>query len=147
MGWSNYLAFVMAAINTLTVTYYLAIEKAPGINFLFPSFLHYVLIITSIGIPILIFIGYLHFKKTNAYKAEADIAFESHPHMRRILQNTENILPLYLKVSEMMIKISKNEKLSEKDIEDISKLQSELSDHIQKRISGNYQSRIYDSKL
>ena len=133
MGWSNYLAFILAAINTLTVTYYLAVEKAATINFLFPSFAHYVLIITSIGIPVLILIGYLHFKKTSAYKAEADISFESHPHLKRILQNTEHILPLYLQLSEIIIKISKNEKLSEKEIEDMTKLQSELSEHIQKR--------------
>ena len=28
-GWSTYFAFIFAAINTLTVTYYLAIEQAP----------------------------------------------------------------------------------------------------------------------
>ena len=28
-GWSTYFAFIFAAINTLTVTYYLAIEKIP----------------------------------------------------------------------------------------------------------------------
>lgn len=145
MGWSNYLTFVFSAINTLTVTYYLAIEKAQSINFLFPSFIHYVLLVTSIGIPILIAIGYLHFKKSDAYRAEADISFESHPHLKRILQNTESILPIYLKMSEAMVKISKNEKLSDKEIEEITKLQGHLSDHIQKRTSGQYESNVYDS--
>ena len=28
-GWSLYFAFILAAINTLTVTYYLAIENLP----------------------------------------------------------------------------------------------------------------------
>ena len=29
MGWSMYFAFIMAATNTLVVTYYLAIESIP----------------------------------------------------------------------------------------------------------------------
>lgn len=143
MGWSTYFAFAFAAINTLTVTYYLAIEKAPALKDIFPSFIYYVVIVTLTGIPILIAVGYLHFKKSNAYKAEADISFESHPHLKRILQNTENMLPLYLKMSEMMIKMSKNEKLSDKEIEEISLLQNELSKHIEKRLSGKYESNVY----
>jgi len=144
MGWSTYLAFVFAAINTLTVTYYLAIEKAPALKDVFPSFMSYVFITTAVGIPFLIAIGYIHFKKSSAYKAEADISFESHPHLKRILQNTENVLPLYLKISEMIIKMSKNEKLTDKEIDEISKLQSNLSEHIEKRTSGKYDSNVYN---
>lgn len=145
MGWSNYLTFGLSAINTMTVTYYLAIEKASSINFLFPSFTHYIILTTSIGIPLLIAIGYFHFKKSNAYKAEADISYESNPHLKRILQNTETILPLYLKMTETIIKMSKNEKLTEKEIDEISKLQNNLSEHIHKRITGEYESNVYDS--
>lgn len=145
MGWSTYVAFLFAAINTLTVTYYLAIEKAPTLKEIFPSFLSYVFIVTAIGIPFLVAIGYLHFKKSSAYKAEADISFESHPHLKRILQNTENMLPLYLKMSEIMIKISKNEKITDDEIQEVSKLQSHLSEHIDKRITGQYESNVYRS--
>lgn len=144
MGWSSYLTFVFSAVNTLTVTYYLAIEKAPALQTIFPSFIYYVLITTSIGIPCLIAVGYLHFKKSNAYKAEADISFESHPHLKRILQNTETILPLYLKMSEVIAKMSKNEKLTDEEIDEISKLQSRLSEHIEKRQTGQYESNVYD---
>lgn len=145
MGWSTYVAFLFAAINTLTVTYYLAIEKAPALKDIFPSFLFYVFTVTAVGIPFLVAIGYLHFKKSSAYKAEADISFESHPHLKRILQNTENMLPLYLKMSEIIIKISKNEKLTDKEIDEISKMQNQLSEHIDKRITGQYESNVYSS--
>ena len=37
-GWALYFAFVLSAINTLTVTYYLAIEKAPLLQNIIPSF-------------------------------------------------------------------------------------------------------------
>ena len=38
MGWGTYFAFIFAAINTLTVTYYLAIENYPVLKAIFPSF-------------------------------------------------------------------------------------------------------------
>ena len=70
-GWSTYFAFILAAINTLTVTYFLAIDNYPELKSIFPSFEQYVIIIVVIGIPLLISIGYLHFKRTQAFKSEA----------------------------------------------------------------------------
>ena len=64
MGWSTYFAFIFAAINTLTVTYYLAIEKVPALMSIFPTFTLYVLIVSGLVIPILTLIGYAHFKST-----------------------------------------------------------------------------------
>lgn len=128
-GWSTYFAFAMAAINTLTVTYFLAVEKYPALNALFPSFLHYVLYATLIGIPVLTFTGYAHFKKMAAYKAEADIGMESNPYFRRIFINSEFVIPLQMRIIELLVKISKNEKLTDEELTEISKLQNELKDH------------------
>ena len=52
-GWSTYFAFIFAAINTLTVTYYLAIENYPFLKTIFPSFEQYILIVVLVGIPLL----------------------------------------------------------------------------------------------
>ena len=41
-GWATYFAFVVAAINTLTVTFFLAIEKYPLLSVIFPTFFHYI---------------------------------------------------------------------------------------------------------
>ena len=75
MGWATYFAFVFAAINTLTVTYFLAIENYPVLQQIFPSFVHYVVIVILIGVPLLILIGYIHFKKSPSYKAEAAVTY------------------------------------------------------------------------
>ena len=40
-GWTTYFAFIFAAINTLTVTYFLAIQEYPFLNEIFPTFIHY----------------------------------------------------------------------------------------------------------
>ena len=52
-GWSLYFAFIFAAINTLTVTYYLAVEKYPDLNWIFPTFFHYIAIVVATGVPLL----------------------------------------------------------------------------------------------
>jgi amino acid permease len=113
LGWSTYFAFLFAAINTLTVTYYLAIEKYPVLFEIFPTFGQYVLYIGIIGIPILIFIGYVHYKKSPAYKSEADVVIESNPHSKRMLLNSETMLGLTLELLNLITKISNNEKLSD----------------------------------
>ena len=79
----------MAAINTLTVTYYLAIQRYPVLEVIFPTFFQYMLIISIIGIPLLILVGYAHWKKTPAYRAETDIWIESNPYFARILKITK----------------------------------------------------------
>lgn len=129
-GWSTYFAFIFAAINTLIVTYYLAIENLPVLKEIFPSFAYYVAVLVIVGVPVLIAIGYVHYKKSGAFQAEADIGFEANPHWLRILSNTEAIMPLYLKMSELLIKLSKNEKLSDDEIDEISNLQKQLQNHM-----------------
>ena len=132
-GWTTYFAFIFAAINTLTVTYYLAIENIPSLQNIFPNFFQYVLLVAIIGIPSLISIGYLHYKKTPAFKAEADIQIEANPHFRRILLNTELLLDSYFKTTQLLVKLSKNEKLSEDELKDLLTLQKDIVKHMDNR--------------
>ena len=103
-GWSSYFAFMLAALNTLTVTYYLAIDKYPILQSIFPSFIQYVVILVSIGIPLLIIVGYAHWKRTPAYRSEADIWMESNPYQARMLVNSEMILKINLKLLNLILK-------------------------------------------
>ena len=138
-GWGTYFAFIFAAINTLTVTYFLAIENYPILKNIFPTFLYYVIIITLIGVPILVGVGYVHFKKSHAYSAEADVVQESHPYNFRLLPgwNIEVLFPLYLMLSEMMVKWSKNERLNEDEIIQIQELQKKIGILLKGGMVGN----------
>lgn len=136
-GWSTYFAFIFAAINTLTVTYYLAIERAPYLKEIFPSFIQYIIIVAIIGIPLLVLIGFLHYKKSSAYRSEADIIFEVNPFVRRVLVNTEILITLNLALTEKIIKLSNNEKLTEKEIDEIYKLKNQVSILIKERTFSN----------
>ena len=128
-GWSTYFAFIFAAINTLTVTYFLAIERYPVLFAIFPTFQHYIAIITGIGIPVLVLVGYIHFKRSSAFRAERDIGMQADPYFRRILVNTEIMINAHIKLSELMLKLTSNEQLTEKELEEIQTLQKKLKSH------------------
>ena len=132
-GWSTYFAFILAAINTLTVTYFLAIDNYPALKAVFPSFEQYIVIIVTIGIPLLILVGYLHFKRTQAFKSEIDVLIESNPYQRRNTVNAEINLRLNLKILTMMLKISRKESFSESEIQEIEKLSDEIKNFSEKR--------------
>ncbi len=137
MGWSLYFAFIFAAINTLTVTYYLAIEKYPTLQAIFPSFVQYVVLIIGIGIPVLVLIGYLHIKKTSAFRSETAIAAENNPYQRRMIINTELTLRLNQELSKILIKNLQNKKLTEKDLEKICELEKEIEEITENRKFSN----------
>tara|TARA_Y100001949_G_scaffold96789_1_gene81647 strand:- start:333 stop:833 length:501 start_codon:yes stop_codon:yes gene_type:complete len=145
-GWTTYFAFILAAINTLTVTYFLAIENYPDLKSIFPSFEQYVTIIILIGIPLLVFVGYIHFKRTRAFKSEVDVLIESNPYQRRNTVNGEINLKLNLKLISMLIKLSKNESLSENDIKDTQKLYDEIITFSDERRFANNLDLVYLKK-
>ena len=137
MGWSTYFAFIFAAINTLTVTYFLAIENYPVLKEVFPTFVIYVIIITAIGIPLLTLIGYVHFKRTAARRTEMDVNYETNPYVSRTLVNTEMIMSLNLKLTEIILKLSTDQKLTEDGIKEVQKLQTEFNNFIAQRTFQN----------
>ena len=146
-GWSLYFAFLFAAINTLTVTYYLAIDKIPFLLDFFPSFAHYVAAAVFIGMPVLILIGYVHFKRSPAYRSEATIGFEVNPYVRRNLINSEINLELNLIILNLLSKLSNNEKLTENELNIIQESRDKLNDVLDKRTIKNDVDLNYLKKL
>ena len=146
-GWSMYFAFIFAAINTLTVTYYLAIDEIPSLMILFPTFSHYVGSAILIGAPILVTIGYIHFKRSPAYKSEAGITIEVNPFTRRNLINSEINLELNLTILNILSKLSNEEKLNEDELNKIKESREKLGNHIEKRTIGNDYDLEYLKKL
>ena len=133
-GWSVYFAFIFAAVNTLTVTYFLAIDNYPVLKEIFPSFIHYIVIVVLVGIPLLALVGYAHYKRTASFKAEADIHIEVNPHMRRMLINTEFMLSMSLQLSELSMKLMNNEKLTSDEMDRFKQLQKEFQKQIDNRV-------------
>ena len=142
-----YFAFIFAAINTLTVTYFLAIERVPALQVIFPSFFQYVAIVSLIGVPMLIGIGYAHYKRTKARKAEVDIGFETSTYQRRFIVNTEIILHLNLRLTEMLMKLTHGEKLTENEIKKIQAYKEDIENHIEQRTFTNEKDYQFFKKI
>ena len=142
-GWSVYFAFIFAAINMLTVTYFLAIENYPTLKEIFPSFEQYVLIIALIGVPLLASVGYAHYKKTPSFRAEADVWMESNPYQARVLVNSQFSLLLNLKTINLITKLSNNEKISQVELDELKELQKKFEGHLDKRTISNKKDQLF----
>ena len=132
-GWSTYFVFILAAIITLTVTYFLAVDNYPLLKTVFPTFEQYAVIMVSIGIPLLIVVGYFHFKKTVAYKSEMDVMIESNPYITRNTVNADLSLKLNLKLISLLLKMSTGEKIDKNEIDEIKKLQDGILKFVDER--------------
>jgi len=132
-GWSNYLTFLMSAVNTLTITYFLALEKYQPLSQIFPNFIQYVMIISAVGIPSLVALGYTHWKKSRAREAETDIFYETNPYIVRILVNTEIMIKLNLKLTEKLLSSARLDGDSQKDIDELKRIQNEISEFTMNR--------------
>jgi len=129
-GWSTYFAFIFAAINTMIVTYYLAIENIPILKTVFPTFYLYLLVTASFGIPLLIFVGYAHQKKTASYKTEADIFYESNPHALRTYNDVELNLQLNLKLIDLLLTYSEKNNSPNEEFDELIKFKEEIETYI-----------------
>jgi hypothetical protein len=134
-GWSIYFAFIFAAINTLVLTYYLAIERAPFLKDIFPSFGFYVIAAVGIGIPLLTIIGWVHWKKSGARRAEVDVNYEANPYEARTMVNTEMVLKLSLQLSELLLK--NQDSISEEEINSVKTIIKEIENHKSNRTFTN----------
>jgi len=140
-GWSIYFAFILAAINTLTVTYFLAVENYPSLKAVLPSFEYYVILVSLIGIPLLTAIGYSHFKRTPGLRAESDVLQRENPYWARMLINSQFTLTLNLKMMSLITKLSNNEKISDHELKELNDLQKQYQEHIDTRTLSNKQDK------
>ncbi len=102
---------------------------------------------TSIGIPILITIGYVHFKKTTAYRTETEVMYETNPFGRRLSVNSEIMLALNLELINMIIRLSDNNKLSKEEIDKTKKIQNELKNFVENRTFENNNDLFFLKKM
>lgn len=132
IGWGTYFTFIFTAINSLIVTYYLAVEKISILEQIFPSIIHYAIIVISVLIPILTITGYIYFKKSSQFSSETDITFESNPHWNRILVNTDISLLTHSVILEYLIK-KNSQQYTLDDLKQFNKFKNELENHAKRR--------------
>ena len=145
-GWGMYFAFIFAAINTLTVTYFLAIENYPALKAVFPSFEIFLLTMLAIGVPLLTMIGYTHYKRSPAYSSEAGIMLSANPYTRRALINSELNVELNIKISEILVKIS-NKEDTKKEMLELKTIHDKINEFVNERKFSNNKDLDYLKKI
>jgi hypothetical protein len=127
-GFAQYFSFIIAAGNMFTITYYLLIENIASLDIIFPSFSSYVIISSIVGIPSLAILGFVHMKKSHAYKSESDIIHESLSYNYKLMPgiHRECLAPLYLELLRLGRKSLLDEKITDEEIEKLHNLESKL---------------------
>jgi len=117
-GYSQYFGFVLAMINMLTITYYLALNNNNLFTTIFPSFSVYVIISSIIGIPFLIIVGFLHMRRSRGYSSETEIANESMPYNYKLSPGVQKeiIAPLLLQLLILSRKSALNQTLTSEEL-------------------------------
>lgn len=127
-GYAQYFVFIFGVLNTLTLTYYLAIDNYPALVAMFPSFTHYIAISVAVGLPVLIVLGYIHMRRSSAYRSEVEVSVETDPYMYRLPPglHREVYAPFFYDMLAILKKSDAGEKMSEEDLNRIKELDKKL---------------------
>ncbi len=127
-GYTIYLAMFVGVINVLTTSYFLSIKNIPVILDIFPTFEIYVLSLIFIAIPIITFVGWVHFKRIGTYSVEAATYQKAYPYNYKLQPgyNKEVFGPAYLAILRLNMKKITDEKLTEAEEKEIMNLESLL---------------------
>jgi len=129
MGYSTYLTFLLGYVSTLITVYYLAIKNIPSLLDLFPKFVPFAVLATTIGVPLSIGIGWVHLKRSAAYTSEMDIGVESNPYYYKFPPGYQKdvVGPLYLELLVQLKRLASSKRLLEpEDIARIEDLERKL---------------------
>ena len=128
IGYAEYFAFIIGLINTYTLTFYLLIENNQILGSIFPSFSLYVLVVSIIGIPLLLLLGYIHIQRSSAYRSSVEIKVESHPYFYKLPPGVhqEILAPFFYEMLCILEKINTGEKLTKNETVKIEKLDQNL---------------------
>ena len=89
IGYGTYLTFLLGFVSTIVTVYYLAINNIPLLKLVFPSFYLFSILAIAVGVPLAVFSGYFHFKRSQAYSSEVDIGVEANPYLFKITPGKE----------------------------------------------------------
>jgi hypothetical protein len=128
MGYSVYLSFIMAVVNVMVTVYYLAIQNISGLRDVFPDFSVWAITVIIIGTPLAVLIGWLHLKRSPAYRSEMDVAVESNPYYYKLPPGywKDALVPVMLETMKLNIKLLNKETLTENEMKDLKELQKKL---------------------
>ena len=106
MGYNTYLTFILGFVTTIVTVYYLAINNIEFLKLMFPSLWLFSILALAVGVPLGIFMGLFHFKRSQAYSAEMDIGVEANPYYYKVTPGKERELQIPLTVANIDITLA-----------------------------------------
>lgn len=100
-GYAMYVHYPLGVFSFLTVTYSLFIERVPVLKFIFSNFTFYSIVACVVFVPLSVFFGWWHMRRSNVYGIESILAAESNPltaRSNRVLMETTMTMCKALKV-------------------------------------------------
>src|SRR5438094_7772352 len=111
IGYGTYVAFPLGFASTMIIIYALAVVGVPVIHNIFPHLYEFGIVGILIIVPISIYAGLYHIKRTGAYSAEASVLTESNPHVYRAIPRKERdaLVPLITLPATALAKLMEHE--------------------------------------
>lgn len=127
-GYVTYLAFIVTSLNTMVTVYYLAIRNVPDLDFIFPSFTVWVLFVVTAVTPLGVLLGWLHLKRSPAYRSELEVGVEANPYYYKLPPGywKEALAPVMLELLRLNIKVLNKETLTDQEMKSLVELQKKM---------------------
>jgi len=113
IGYGTYLTFLVSGVSLVVTVYYLAIRNIPMLETVFQSFTIFTVTAVVVGAPLSVLIGWIHLKRSAAWKAELDIGAEANPYNFKLPPGywIEVFTPLYLELLTLTSRLAQREGL------------------------------------
>ncbi len=97
-GYNVYLAFLIGFASNIVVLYRLGVTDNKFLAPIFPSLTVFTVVGLVIAVPVGIFAGLYHMKRTGAFAADASVSLEANPYVYRVVPGKEKevLLPLMI---------------------------------------------------
>ncbi len=97
-GYNLYLAFFIGFASNIVVLFRLGISDNKYLSGIFPSLTVFTVVGLLVAVPVGIFAGLYHMKRTGAYAADASVATEANPYIYKVVPGKERevFLPLWI---------------------------------------------------
>ena len=111
-GYNLYLAFFVGFASNIIVLYRLGVQDNKYLSPIFPSLTLFTVIGLVVAIPVGIFAGLYHMKRTAAFAADASVQTEANPYVYKVVPGKERevFLPLWVLTARGLAKMLDQQK-------------------------------------
>lgn len=111
-GYNLYLAFFVGFASNIIVLYRLGVQDNKYLSPIFPSLTLFTVIGLVVAIPVGIFAGLYHMKRTAAFAADASVQTEANPYVYKVVPGKERevFLPLWVLTARGLAKMLEQQK-------------------------------------